>query len=339
MKLFHWEFWPFNVVYLPVLLYYAFLAAKARSLFFFSAANPTIEFGGMLGESKGDIFELIPEKYIPPTKRFSASVSIEDILQWMESNQLSYPILLKPDIGERGWMVKKVNSRQDIASYIKTVKVDFLAQSYVDYPIELGLFYYRFPGAANGHISSITRKGLMTVVGDGSTPVQDLLMENLRARLYIKDFQAKYPDKMALVPKKSESIVIEPIGNHCRGTTFIDDTHRVSKKLVATLDEIASSIPGFQFGRFDIRCQSYEELEKGEHFSILELNGAGAEPGHIYQPGRSIWKGYRDILHHLNVLCNIAIQNHRLGVPYTPFKEGFLFMKKIRNYNRLKEGE
>jgi len=42
MRLFHWEFWPFNLVYFPVFFYYAFLAVKARSLFFFYAANPTI---------------------------------------------------------------------------------------------------------------------------------------------------------------------------------------------------------------------------------------------------------------------------------------------------------
>jgi hypothetical protein len=339
MKLFHWEFWPFNVVYFPVFVYYAFLAVKARSIFFFSAANPTIEFGGMLGESKGDIFKLIPEKYIPRTRRFPPSSSAKDITTWMEATSQNYPILLKPDIGERGWMVKKVDSLADIEQYLGRVKVDFLAQSYVSYPIELGLFYYRFPGVAKGNISSITRKGLMAVTGDGKTTVRSLLKSNLRARLYIKDFEEKYPEKMGLVPENGEVIEVEPIGNHCRGTTFLDDTGKVTEKMEAQFDQIADSIPGFHFGRFDLRCKSYDELEKGINFKILELNGAGAEPGHIYHPGRSIWKGYRDILHHLNVLCNIAIQNHRLGVPYTPFNEGLRFIKKVKAYNRLKESE
>jgi hypothetical protein len=339
MKLFHWEFWPFNVVYFPVFVYYAFLAVKARSIFFFSAANPTIEFGGMLGESKGDIFNLIPEKYIPTTKCFPPSSSATDITNWMDATGLNYPILLKPDIGERGWMVKKIHSLVDIEQYLRSVKVNFLAQVYVPYPIELGLFYYRFPGAKKGRISSITRKGLMTVTGDGKTTVRSLLKSNLRARLYINDFEEKYPEKMDIVPGKGETIEVEPIGNHCRGTTFLDDTGKVTENMEAQFDQIADAIPGFHFGRFDLRCQSYDELERGVNFKILELNGAGAEPGHIYQPGRSIWKGYGDILHHLNVLCNIAIQNHRLGVPYTSFEEGLRFIKKVKAYNRLKESE
>lgn len=336
MKLFHWEFWPFNVVYFPVIIYYVFLAAKARSFFFFSAANPTIEFGGMLGESKGKIFELIPEQYVPATQLFSPPTSPGEIVQWMKASSLDYPILLKHDIGERGWMVKKANNPGDLEEYLQQVKVKFLAQAYVSFPIELGLFYYRFPGANKGKISSITRKGLMQVTGTGDHSVRELLLTNPRARLYMSDFEEKYPEKLALVPAHGELVEVEPIGNHCRGTTFLNDTAKVTEQLQATFDRIASQIPGFHFGRFDLRCQSYEDLEKGKSFKILELNGAGAEPGHIYHPGRSLWKGYGDILHHLNVLCNIAVQNHRLGVPYTSLREGLRFIRKIKAYNRLK---
>ena len=336
MKLFHWEFWPFNVVYFPVIIYYVFLAAKARSFFFFSAANPPIEFGGMLGESKGKVFELIPDQYIPATHLFLPAATPEEVTQWMATKGLRYPILLKPDIGERGWMVKKVNDPGDLEEYLQQVKVSFLAQAYVGFPIELGLFYYRFPGTEKGKISSITRKGLMQVTGNGEHSVRELLLKNPRARLYISDFEEKYPEKLSMVPQQGQLVEVEPIGNHCRGTTFLNDTGKVTAQLQATFDRIASQIPGFHFGRFDIRCQSYEDLEKGQNFKILELNGAGAEPGHIYHPGRSLWKGYSDILHHLNVLCNIAIQNHRLGVPYTSLKEGLRFIRKIKAYNRLK---
>lgn len=339
MKLFHWEFWPFNLVYFPVFLYYLFLAVKARSFFFFSAANPSIEFGGMLGESKGDIFKLIPPEYLPTTRRFEAYASANDITRWMRASGLEFPILLKPDIGERGWMVKKIGSADDIDEYLKKVKVSFLAQSYVSHPVELGVFYFRYPQAASGKVSSITRKGLMRVTGDGKQTVKQLLENNLRARLYMEEFEQKYPKKMRYVPAEGEEVEVEPIGNHCRGTTFYNDTFRVTPGLEATIDRIARQIPGFYFGRFDLRCASYDDLEAGINFKILELNGAGAEPGHIYHPGRSIWKAYSDIIYHLNVLCNIAVQNHRLGIPYITFSEGISFIRKIKKYNRQKESE
>lgn len=336
MKLLHWEFWPFQVVYFPVFFYYFYLSAKARSFFFFSAANPSIEFGGMLGESKSEIYRLIPVQYIPVTRKFSPQTSPQEILHWVQTTGLSFPILFKPDIGERGWMVKKILSPADVEQYLRTIKVDFLAQEYVAFPIEIGLFYYRFPGSSSGTISSVTRKGLMQVLGNGIHTVKELLVDIPRARLYMDEFEAKYPDKLNHIPAVHEIVEVEPIGNHCRGTVFLNDTNRVTKELELIFDKIASTIPGFHFGRFDLRFQSYEELSAGRNFKILELNGAGAEPGHIYQPGRSIWKGYADILHHLNVLCNIAIENHRLGVAYTSLSDGLRFIKKIRKYNRQK---
>ncbi len=336
LKLTNWEFWPFNVIYLPVFFYYLWLSLKARSFFFFTASNPSIAFGGMLGESKGDVLSLLPSKYLPLTGRFSANARLSEITQWMMAQSLDYPILLKPDIGERGWMVKKINNEEDIAAYLSVIKVPFLAQEYVSLPVELGLFYYRMPTEQRGKISSITRKGLLAVVGNGHDTVEGLLLQNPRARLYIPSLQKQYPEKLAHVPAKGEEVEVEPIGNHCRGTIFFDDTHKVTEKLEQFFDQLTAQIPGFYFGRFDLRCRSYQDLESGINFKILELNGAGAEPGHIYHPGRSLWQGYGDIIFHLNVLFNIAVQNRELGVPYMRFQEGLRFIRKIRAYNRQK---
>ena len=336
VRLTRWEFWPFQLVYFPVYFYYLWLSIKAKSFFFFTAANPSIVFGGMLGESKGDIMRQIPKQYIPLTRQFPPHVAVSEVLGWMKECKLQYPILLKPDIGERGWMVKKINCEGDIHAYLSVNTVSFLAQEYISLPVELGVFYYRFPGEKRGRISSITKKVMMEVVGNGRDSVNELLLRNPRARLYIKAFEKRYPQKLGLVPGKGERVEVEPIGNHCRGTVFLDESHRVSEMLEKTFDLVANQIPGFYFGRFDIRCSSYEELEAGHHFKILELNGAGAEPGHIYHPGRTIWAGYKDIIHHLNVLCSIAVQNHRSGIPYMQFRSGVRFIMSIRKYNRKK---
>jgi hypothetical protein len=40
---------------------------KARTLLFFHGANPSIKYGGMAMESKKEIYDLIPENWIPKT--------------------------------------------------------------------------------------------------------------------------------------------------------------------------------------------------------------------------------------------------------------------------------
>ena len=107
IKLKNWEYWPFSVLYFPVFFYFGWLALKARSVFFFTASNPSIDFGGMFGEKKSDIFDLIPERFIPVTRL----VKKGDINQAKtDARHIGYPLIAKPDVGERGIWVSKIDS-------------------------------------------------------------------------------------------------------------------------------------------------------------------------------------------------------------------------------------
>ncbi|MBV6644341.1 MAG: hypothetical protein KI790_02770 [Cyclobacteriaceae bacterium] len=332
----NYEFWPFDVFYIPVYFYFTFLIIRCRSFFFFTASNPTFEFGGMLGEQKSELFKLIPEKYLPITQLFFPTSTSADVLSYAQQNGIRYPFILKPDIGERGWMVAKIKDKASLQAYLEKVKVPFLLQEYVEYPVELGVFYVRFPNQPYGTVTSIVKKGFLSVVGDGEHTVRELLRQNVRALLQV-DFSSDFVQQIAdQKPKKGEVLEVESIGNHCRGTTFLDFNHRISAALTAEINKLALSIPGFHFGRFDLRCKSLEDLEQGQNFKILELNGAGAEPGHVYQPGYSIFKAYRDICRHLSLLAKVSRQNHRLGVPYYSLRKGLKKMSEIRSYNRQK---
>lgn len=332
VKLTNWEFWPFSVVYFPVYFYYAWLALKSRSFFFFTAANPSIDFGGMLGESKAEIFDLMPPEYIPKYKL----IPIGDTQEALEvAQQMGYPLIAKPDIGERGNLVQKIESSAELSAYLKKCPVPFLLQEYVDYPIELGVFYIRFPGEQSGQISSIVQKDFLHVVGDGTHNVAWLLKRNPRATLLLDTSQPHLKEVLEMVPREGDKVLVEPIGNHCRGTTFLNETSKVDQKLTSAFNQIAERIDGFCFGRFDLRCRSFEELSQLKHFKILELNGAGAEPGHIYHPGFSIWEGYRVIFWHLKVLAQISKANKKRGIDYWSFSAGMKKMKAIRQYNRL----
>ena len=328
----NWEFWPFSFLYFPVGFYYTWLSLKRGSFFFFTAANPSIEFGGMMGEKKSDIYKLIPKKYLPVTKLFHKNESREAI---EFANHLGYPVIAKPDIGERGTWVEKIKDQISLEKYIQDCPVPFLIQELVTYPVELGVFYVRFPGEKKGKISSIVEKAFLSVTGDGKSTIKTLLESNPRASLQVDMQHERITPLLDTIPPKGESVEIESIGNHCRGTRFLNSNARISKKLEEAFDQLVDQIPDFHFGRFDLRCQSIDDLEKLENFKILELNGAGAEPGHIYQPGYSLLKAYQDINWHLATLAAISYQNKRRGHHYWSLKHGMKKLSEVRQYNKI----
>lgn len=333
-KISQWEYWPFEVLYFPIFFYYGWLAFKCRSFFFFTAANPSIAFGGMMGERKSDIFELIPKKYFPTTHLIAAR-DVQDALA--TAPLIGYPMIAKPDIGERGKLVKKIENELQLIAYAKKCPVPFLLQAYVDFPVELGVFFVKQPGEEHGLVTSIVRKEFLTVTGNGEDTVDRLLRRNRRAQL---QFDFDNPENFALlqyVPAKSHRITVEPIGNHCRGTQFKDVTYLATPALHQAFSRLANEIDGFYFGRFDLRCKSLDSLERLEDFQILELNGAGAEPGHIYQPGYPLLKAYQTIIWHLDTLAQISIANRYKGVKYWGFKAGLAKMKSVRSYNQQLE--
>ena len=320
IKLLSWEYWPMWLVYLPVSFYYIYLALKSRSLFFFSAANPAIETGGMFFESKWSIFKLMPKEYYPATILANSSDDIEMLLMRMKVAGIQFPVIAKPDRGERGWGVKKVSSATELAEYRKTMKVDFLVQAYVGYPLELSVFYYRNPNSQKGMITSVTLKKLLTVTGDGCSTIGDLIQHNNRSFLQYNKLKQSRQIDFSRVLELGEHEVLVPYGNHVLGAMFLDYNHIIDDELVNTFDMISKKIPGFYFGRYDLRCSSIEELKLGKNISILELNGAGAEPAHIYNPGFSFFKAQKVIADHYNMMYEAAFINKQAGVPFMSFK-------------------
>jgi len=331
----NWEYWPLPLVYIPIYIYWFILSIKAGSFFFFTASNPGIEYGGMLGESKIKIMEALPPELIPVTEFITASTSSEMIQSIMTKRGLKYPVIFKPDIGERGWQVEIINNNTELDQYLNENKVNLLLQEYIDEPVELGIFYYRFPGEKKGKVTSIVEKEMLKVQGDGSSSILQLLQKNPRGKLQIKRLLKTRPELMSKIPDTDEVVTVVPIGNHRLGTAFLDGNNYINEKINDLFDQISIKIKGFYFGRFDIRCKSIKDLERGK-MKIMELNGAGAEPAHIYHPGASIWKAYHVLFHHWKVMFQISLMNHNHGIPYLKFKDGMKAISELKKYNRNK---
>ena len=309
------------VFHFPTAIYYLWLSLRSRSFFYFSAANPSMWLGGMKGESKRDIYNILPQEHIPFTHFFSAEAGPSEVKALMGDKQLTYSIVLKPDVGERGKRVSTINNDEELSAYLGSNQKDFILQTYVDYPIEVSLFYYRMPNEDKGHLSALTIKKPLFVRGDGHSIVEQLMQRHPRANCVIGIIEASNPALLSYLPKPNELVMVAPKGTHAKGSMFLNGNKYITPELVLFIDQLSKRIPGFYYGRFDIRCRSLAALARGEDFKILELNGAGGEPSIIYDPRTKLLAAYKQIFHHMNVLYKIACMNHERGVPYTSLSE------------------
>ncbi len=287
-------------------------------------------------ESKKEIYDLIPFEYYPATLFFKASSSVQDILALIKQRNLKYPLIGKPDIGMKGMMVKKLENEKELSFYVQNSKVDFLIQEFVSFKNEIGIFYYRFPNEEKGHLSGIVKKELLTVTGDGVSTVEQLLLKNKRAVLQLPVLRKTEKDKMNIVLKDAEGFVIVPYGNHVRGAKFLDDSQLIDEELTNTIDSICKKVKGFYFGRLDIRYNNWEELKQGKNFSIIELNGSGSEPTHIYDPRHSVFWAWKEIAKHWKILYRVSKMNHQLqNTPYMTTRMGLDMFKQNSEYVKL----
>lgn len=329
IKLRNWEYWPFGILQFPVIFYWLWLALKSRSLVFFTASNPGITMGGMFGESKYDVLKKVPAAYVPKTIRVSLPTSREKVLKELSEQGFTLPVIFKPDIGERGFMVRRIADTQDIDAYLSNVKQDFIIQELVDLAIEFGVFYVRFPDEPTGRVTSIVGKEMLTVTGDGESTLKQLIFAKERAVLQWSKLEEKFKSRLHDVVPKGEQVELVSIGNHCLGTKFLDMNYLINPVMSRTFDEISREIDGFYFGRFDLRCASIEDLNSG-NIKVLELNGCGAEPAHIYQPGFSFFKAVKVLLNHWRNIYVISLQNRKRGHQILSMKDALHYYRTFK---------
>jgi pimeloyl-ACP methyl ester carboxylesterase/membrane protein DedA with SNARE-associated domain len=335
-RLARWEFWPMWAFYPPVVLYILYLALRHRSLTLFTAANPAIPGGGFVGESKGAIlqglahapgqvarWELIPAA-LPPADRLARAEA------FLEHHGLGYPVVLKPDTGERGSGVRVIRTPEELGVYLAGAGGDTLIQEHVE-GREFGVFYYRYPGEARGRIFSITDKRIPSVTGDGRRTLESLILADDRAVCLAPLFLARLQARLLEVPPAGEVIALGDLGNHCQGAVFLDGGHLISPALEAAIEALAAGYEGFFFGRFDLRVPSEEDFRAGRSLKVLELNGASSEATHIYDPRHGPRAAWRTLREQWRILFAIGERNRRAGVrplTVTEFLRAYAFHRR-----------
>ncbi len=336
-RLFNWELWPFYVLYFPIGFAWFWYCLRARSFWFFSSSNPTITFGGFEGESKKEMYEQLPPSSYPQTIYILHDLPFDEVLCLIKEHGFTYPFIVKPDVGMKGILFRKIENEEQLRKYHERMPVEYIVQALVEMPVELSVFYYRHPRQQKGTISGFIQKELLEVYGDGTSTLWELILQHPRARLRLEEMRHRHEHRLDRVLPRGQHFYLSYAGNHNRGARFINLYHLVDEKLLQVFDDLSHYTDKFYYGRYDIKCNSLDDLREGKNFLILEFNGCGAEPNHIYDAGISIWQAYREILKHWKALYEISKHNHENGTPYWSFKKGRDFLKQSRKHFRLLE--
>ncbi len=337
-KITHWESWHYMAKYIPIMPVWLWHCLRARSLWFFTPSNPTIAFGGFEGEPKSEMYEQLPPGSYPRSIYISPDKSFNTLKQMVADNDFTYPFAAKPDAGMMGFMFRCINDEESLAAYHSKMPVNYIIQELVKYPLEVSVFYYRFPDRDSGVITGFLKKEFLQVTGDGVTPLKELILKYDRVRLRIEEMNAKHADKLETVLPAGEIYMLSYALNLSRGGRLVSLEYEKDEQLLQVFDNLSRYTKHFYYGRYDIKCASVQSLKEGKDFTILEYNGCGAEPHHAYGNGNSLVEAYRIFLHHWQILYKISKYNHEHGFPRWDFQRGRRYLKAGKaNYRLIKK--
>jgi hypothetical protein len=317
------EFWPGWLFYAPIVAQWAGLALRHGSITLPTAANPSIESGGLCGESKLSILDQIAgpaRDLLAPytslrTDRARPEADADRAEAAMAAAGLAYPVVAKPDVGCNGTGVRLVADRAALARYLAAFPRDevVVLQEFIPYEGEAGLFYIRHPGEPVGRITSVTLKYSPVVVGDGRSTLRALILADPRAGRVPELYLPRLAPRLAEVPRQGETVRLVFVGNHCKGSIFRDGTGHVTPALIAAVERLARALPDFHFGRVDVRFASPAALARGEGFRVIELNGTGSEATHVWDPRVGLLDAWRAQFFHYGEAWRIGAANRARG--------------------------
>jgi membrane protein DedA with SNARE-associated domain len=335
----HWEFWPSWLFYPPVVVYVLWLGLRFRSPLLFTAANPAIEASGFIAESKhailrglaGSTSHVARHILLPLTETLEQRLA--RVAEFRRSLGLDFPLVLKPDAGQRGSGVAIVRSDAQLRSYLEQARFDALLQEYAP-GAEFGVFYVRMPGEERGRIFSLTEKKLPFVTGDGTSTIERLVLLDPRAIAIADRYLELLGPRREEIPAEGEQVRLVELGTHCRGAIFLDGAHYATAELERRIDQISAGFEGFFFGRYDLCVQDPQAFAEGDGFKIVELNGVTAEATHIYDPRHSLMDAWRTLFRQWRLAFEIGQSNRDAGHAPTTLLEIVGLLRAYRETSR-----
>ena len=325
-RLARWEFWPMWAFYPPIVVYIFTRAALGTKFMAVTAVNPCLKASGIVGETKHDALDPLQAnapQYVGQFTPLPAIAPLGERLQCLRqfvNAGAGYPIVLKPDIGQRGRGVAVIRSETQASDYLAAAQDDVIAQRYID-GVEFGVFVYRDPKTGRVELLSIVRKCFPSVTGDGTRSLAELIRDDARARLIAPGLWKRFADRLTEIPAAGAVIPLVEIGAHSRGSLFLDGADLKSEALRQTMSAILDAVPGYHFGRIDLRCPSEAHLRDGVGLKVMEMNGVTAESAHIYNPGTPLLEGWKTMIDQWKLAIEIGEANVAKGASTISFVE------------------
>lgn len=321
-----WEFWPSWAIYLPLLPWFAWQGVRHRGMTVFTCANPSIPSGGFVGESKSQILSCLPEGVapawiaVPEVSSCSPQEREQLVRDFVQREQLDFPVVIKPDVGERGAGVHITSSWDEIRRALHSDPRLMIAQEFAP-GREFSVFWMKQPSTDQGRIFSVTIKHRPQVTGDGRRTLFDLILADDRAVALASTYLEENPDAREWVPELGERVALTEVGAHSRGTVFEEGSHLITDELTAAIAEIASqfrppqsSAPeGLDFGRFDVITSDQDSLRAGKDLRVLEVNGITSESTNMYDRRYNLLDAWRILRQQWAICFEIGAQRRDAG--------------------------
>lgn len=309
------EILPKWALFTPITLQWLWLGLKYGSVTLPSAVNPGIETGGLVGESKMSCLALIAPEFhdwLAPTILVHPG---EDPEHARERAGLPYPVIAKPDIGWCGYGVRRIADAEALSCYAAAFPAGhaFMLQRFIDAPHEAALLYIRRPGDARGRVAALTIRHLPQVTGDGAATVEALIVADPRMRRNARIYRNSLSeDVLEHVPAAGERVPLASIASIRAGGRYEDGDALITQALEDAVDALSRSMAGFHYGRFDVKFASVEALRQGR-FTILEVNGAGAEAIQFWDPKYAFLDTFRGVFAKQRDLFALGAEMRRRG--------------------------
>jgi hypothetical protein len=340
------EFWPPVLFYFPFLFWFLWLAIRHRSITAPASTNPSFDLSGLYGESKSQILELAKahlDEMVPQfltihvQDKHRSRAAQRELCQQLEEVGIRYPFVAKPDKGCRGNGVQLIRNEETFNYYLQSFPLGqkLILQKFVTGRGEAGVFYVRKPWEEKGKIISLTLKYFPSVTGDGTRTLSQLLMAHPRVSRIMRLYENRFTGNLQRIIGRNEELPLVFSGSHSKGAVFFNGAAFITDALLKTFDEIASQIPGFYFGRFDVKFDLFDDLRNGENLSILEINGSGAEATHIWDPSTRIFDAWSALAKQYELMWEIGSFNQRQGIKAVPLRKLFREILSTRELAKL----
>lgn len=304
----------------PIVTQWAWLSLKYRSITLPSCCNPAITTGGMVGEGKVEYLDIMGPRALRATAITTFVVadgikSVADVEAAMKRAGLSYPIVVKPDLGWCGFGVRRIDDRNALRVYLTGFPRGerLVLQRWLDQTGEAGVFYMRRPGDRKGQIIGMLIRHFPRVTGDGARTVAQLMAADSRANRLGGDGASEACCDLTAVPALGQVVRIAVVASTRVGGLYEDGSALVTPALTRAFDAICDDMKDFHVGRFDVKFDSLASLCEGEGFSIIEVNGAGSEAVHAWDPTLTLRQAYKIIFAKQQLLFAIGDAMRRRG--------------------------